>query len=204
MNKNELVDAVAARIGDKRTATAAVEAVLDTVTRAIVAGERVALSGFGVFERVERGARSARNPATGATVDVAATSVPRFRAGQTLKAVVSGKRELPPVPEAPVVLPAPARAPRTAAPTASAGQPPPSSDATVAPAGAAVDDAPGGTGSSQGEGKSKGKEKGGTGSAKQTSSGKKDGAGKKDAAAKSKKASSGKKDPSGKKARTGK
>lgn len=131
MNKNELIDAVAGRIGDRRTAAAAVEAVLDVVGRTIAGGERVALSGFGVFEKVDRGARSARNPATGGTVEVAATSVPRFRAGTTLKAVVSGKRELPPVAEPDSERRAPARPRRTPAATASRSATPQPSDATA-------------------------------------------------------------------------
>lgn len=95
MNKAELIEAVAGKVGDRRTAMTAVEAVLSTVQRTLVAGERVALSGFGVFEKVERAARTARNPATGAPVQLAATSVPRFRAGQGFKDVVSGARTLP-------------------------------------------------------------------------------------------------------------
>ena len=66
MNKADLIEALAERLGDKKAATAAVEAVVDTVTRAVVKGEKVAIAGFGVFERVERAARTARNPATGA------------------------------------------------------------------------------------------------------------------------------------------
>ena len=91
MNKQQLVDAVGERLGDRRTAAAAVEAVLDTVTGALADGERVALFGFGVFERVDRAARTARNPATGGTVEVPATSVPRFRPGQGLKDAVNGR-----------------------------------------------------------------------------------------------------------------
>lgn len=110
MNKSELVESIAERLGDRRAAGAAVEAVLDTIMRSLAAGEKVALSGFGVFEKVDRAARSARNPATGAPVSLAATSVPRFRAGQVLKAVVSGERELP----AEAKPTAPPRAPRVA------------------------------------------------------------------------------------------
>ena len=90
MNKQQLVDAVGERLGDRRTAAAAVDAVLDTVTGALADGERVALFGFGVFERVERAARTARNPSTGGTVEVPATAVPRFRPGQGLKDAVGG------------------------------------------------------------------------------------------------------------------
>ena len=90
MNKQQLVDAVGERLGDRRTAATAGAAVLDTVTGALADGEKVALFGFGVFERVERAARTARNPSTGGTVEVPATAVPRFRPGQGLKDAVSG------------------------------------------------------------------------------------------------------------------
>ena len=91
MNRTELVDAVGERLGDRRTAAVAVEAVLDAVTTALSDGQKVSLFGFGVFEKVERAARTARNPATGGTVEVPATAVPRFRAGQALKDAVNGR-----------------------------------------------------------------------------------------------------------------
>ena len=91
MNKQQLIDAVGERLGDRRTAATAVDAVLDTLTTSLAEGERVALFGFGVFEKVDRAARTARNPATGGTVDVPATSVPRFRPGQALKDAVNGR-----------------------------------------------------------------------------------------------------------------
>lgn len=95
MNKQQLVDAVGERLGDRKTAAVAVEAVLETVTGALAEGERVSLFGFGVFEKVDRAARTARNPSTGGTVEVPATSVPRFRAGQALKDAVSGRSSRP-------------------------------------------------------------------------------------------------------------
>ena len=91
MNKQQLIDAVGERLGDRRTAATAVDAVLDTVTTSLAEGERVALFGFGVFEKVDRAARTARNPSTGGTVEVPATSVPRFRPGQALKDAVGGR-----------------------------------------------------------------------------------------------------------------
>ncbi len=95
MNKSELIDALADRLGvGKREAQVAVEEILDTITRAIVAGEKVAITGFGIFEKVERGARVARNPRTGATVRVKKTHVPKFRPGAELKAFVSGAKKL--------------------------------------------------------------------------------------------------------------
>ena len=91
MNKAELIDSIAARLGDnKKAAGEAVEAVIDTITRTVAKGEKVAITGFGIFEKVERAARIARNPATGARVKVKKTSVPKFRPGTQLKAVVSG------------------------------------------------------------------------------------------------------------------
>jgi DNA-binding protein HU-beta len=95
VNKAELIDSIAARLGDnKKAASEAVEAVIDTITRTVARGEKVAITGFGIFEKVERAARIARNPATGARVKVKKTSVPKFRPGTQLKAVVSGAVKL--------------------------------------------------------------------------------------------------------------
>ncbi|MCW2667823.1 MAG: DNA-binding protein, partial [Frankiales bacterium] len=98
MNKAELIEAVTDRVGDKRAAGVAVEAVLEAITRAVAQGEKVALSGFGVFEKVDRAARTARNPGTGAVVKVKKTSVPKFRPGTGFKQAVSGARKLPALP----------------------------------------------------------------------------------------------------------
>ena len=95
MNKAELIDAVADRLeADKRAAANAVEAFLDTITRAVASGEKVAITGFGVFEKQVRKARTGRNPRTGAVVKIKATAVPKFRAGGTFKEVVSGAKKL--------------------------------------------------------------------------------------------------------------
>jgi DNA-binding protein HU-beta len=93
VNKAELIEAISEKIGDKRTAALAVEAVLEAVTGAVARGEKVALAGFGVFEKIDRKARIGRNPATGATVKIAKTSVPKFRPGQGFKDVVSGAKK---------------------------------------------------------------------------------------------------------------
>lgn len=96
MNKAQLIDLLAQRMGgDKRSASAAVEGVVDIVVRTVQAGENVTITGFGVFEKRSRAARVARNPRTGETVRVAPTSVPSFRPGTNFKAVVSGAAELP-------------------------------------------------------------------------------------------------------------
>jgi DNA-binding protein HU-beta len=93
MNKRELVDEIAERLGDKKSATDAVNAVLDTIQSAVAAGDKVAITGFGVFEKSERPARTARNPATGATIQVPKSSVPKFRAGADFKALVNGDKK---------------------------------------------------------------------------------------------------------------
>ena len=95
MNKAQLVEAIADKVGGRQQAADAVDAVLDAIVRAVVAGERVSVTGFGSFEKVERPARYARNPQTGERVRVRKTSVPRFRAGQGFKDLVSGTKKLP-------------------------------------------------------------------------------------------------------------
>src|SRR5205807_7284209 len=91
VNSAELIDQIRDRLGvDKRAAENAVDVVLDTIQRAVAAGEKVAITGFGVFEKVERAARTGRNPRTGAEVKIKKTSVPKFRHGKQFKGVVSG------------------------------------------------------------------------------------------------------------------
>jgi DNA-binding protein HU-beta len=95
VNRAELIDSIRVRRGmDKKTAEGAVDAVLDTIQRAVARGERVAITGFGVFEKVDRAARTGRNPRTGETVRVKKTSVPKFRPGTQFKGVVSGTIKL--------------------------------------------------------------------------------------------------------------
>jgi DNA-binding protein HU-beta len=101
VNRAELIDAIRDRLGvEKRTAEHAVDAVLDTIQRAVARGEKVAITGFGVFEKVERAARTGRNPRTGETVKVKKTSVPKFRPGTQFKGVVSGAVKLSKVADA--------------------------------------------------------------------------------------------------------
>jgi DNA-binding protein HU-beta len=96
LNRKELVDSI-----QKHTsvARADVDKVLGSLIQhtqvAVKKGERVALVGFGTFERQDRKARTARNPRSGAPVKVKATKVPRFRAGQGFKDVVAGKAAAP-------------------------------------------------------------------------------------------------------------
>ncbi len=96
MNKAQLVDELAARYdGNRKAAQQALESVLDVIMRSVVKGEKVVITGFGAFEKVERAARYARNPRTGDRVRMKKTSVPKFRPGTELKAVVSGAKKLP-------------------------------------------------------------------------------------------------------------
>lgn len=95
VNKAQLVEAVAEQLGGRKAAAEAVDAVLDTMVRAVVAGDRVSVTGFGTFEKVDRSARFARNPQTGEKVKVKKTAVPRFRPGQGFKDLVSGSKKLP-------------------------------------------------------------------------------------------------------------
>jgi DNA-binding protein HU-beta len=96
LNRKELVDAI-----QKHTAVARadVDRVLGSLIQhtqvAVKKGDRVSLVGFGTFERQDRKARTARNPRSGEPVKVKATKVPRFRAGQGFKDVVSGKATAP-------------------------------------------------------------------------------------------------------------
>ena len=96
MNKSQLIDALATRFeGNKKAASHALESVLDTITREVAKGEKVAITGFGSFEKRVREARWVRNPQTGARIKAKKTSVPKFTAGADLKNVVSGAKKLP-------------------------------------------------------------------------------------------------------------
>ena len=65
VNKAELIEALATRLGDRKSAAAALDAVISEVESAVTKGDRVAITGFGVFEKRARNARTARNPRTG-------------------------------------------------------------------------------------------------------------------------------------------
>ena len=95
MNKAQLIEALSERLGDKKAAGAAVDGLVDVIVRTVNKGEKVNITGFGVFEKRARAARTARNPRTGETVKVKKTTVPAFRAGTTFKDVVSGAKKLP-------------------------------------------------------------------------------------------------------------
>jgi DNA-binding protein HU-beta len=90
VNKSDLVSRLAARLdGDRRTAIAAVNGVLDEIEQSLARGERVSLPGFGTFDRRERPPRAGRNPATGEPIQIGASVAPVFRAGAGLRQRVS-------------------------------------------------------------------------------------------------------------------
>lgn len=119
MNKAELIEALATRLGDRRTAGTALDAVLAEVQSAVTKGEKVSITGFGVFEKRVRAARMARNPRTGEAVRVKKTSVPAFRPGSGFKEMVASGR-VPKDLKAPTKKAAPAKkaAAKKAAPAA--------------------------------------------------------------------------------------
>ena len=102
MNKAGLIEALSVHYdGSKTEAAKALNAVVSTITYKTAAGEKVSITGFGVFEKVHRSARVVRNPRTGERKQAEATAIPRFRAGTDLKAYVAGEKEVPPVEDGP-------------------------------------------------------------------------------------------------------
>ena len=90
MNRTELVAAVAEKTGlTKKDAERVVCATMDTITESLVKGEKVQISGFGIFEVKEREARVGRNPRTKESIQIPASRQPAFKASKTLKDAVS-------------------------------------------------------------------------------------------------------------------
>lgn len=93
MNKSELIEAIAKSADlTKVDAEKALSAAIATVVKTVAKGDSVTLVGFGTFKPSKRAARTGRNPATGAVLKIAATTVPRFTAGATFKTAVAGKK----------------------------------------------------------------------------------------------------------------
>lgn len=93
MNKNELVTSIADRLDlPKKQVEDVLDAFTDTVGDTLRRGERIALTGFGTFERRDRAARTAQNPQTGERMKVKAKKVPAFKPGQGLKDAVATSR----------------------------------------------------------------------------------------------------------------
>ena len=90
MNKTELIAAVAEKAGlTKKDAERALNAAFDAITASLVAGDKVQVSGFGIFEAKKREARTGRNPRTKETIQIPATRLPAFKASKTLKDAVA-------------------------------------------------------------------------------------------------------------------
>ncbi|MDD5923300.1 MAG: HU family DNA-binding protein [Clostridia bacterium] len=90
MNKSELIAAVAQKSElSKKDAEKAVAALFETITDSLVAGEKVSVAGFGVFEQRVRAARTGSNPRTKEKIEIAESKVPAFKAGKALKDAVN-------------------------------------------------------------------------------------------------------------------
>jgi len=90
MNKSELIDSIADGAGlSKADAKRALDAFIDSTGSALKKGDKVALVGFGTFSVSKRSARSGRNPQTGATIQIAAKNVVKFKAGADLSGSVN-------------------------------------------------------------------------------------------------------------------
>lgn len=89
MNKQEIVAKIAKEAGlTKTSAAAAVDSLIDGITKALKKGDSVSFVGFGTFKTSHRKARTARNPQTGAPIKIAKRRVPKFAAGKALKQAV--------------------------------------------------------------------------------------------------------------------
>ena len=93
MNKSELVEVAAKEAGiTKAAADKALSAIIGAVVKTVTQGESVTLVGFGTFKSAKRAARTGKNPKTGATLKIPATTVPKFTAGTAFKASVAAKK----------------------------------------------------------------------------------------------------------------
>jgi DNA-binding protein HU-beta len=91
MNKTELVNAIAQKTGQTATSVGETLSAFESViTEAVASGDKVQLPGFLTFDRAERAARTGRNPATGAEINIPAATVPRVKPGKTFKDAVGG------------------------------------------------------------------------------------------------------------------
>ena len=90
MNKTELIAAVAEKAGlTKKDTERVINATVDAITESLVKGDKVQISGFGIFEVKNREARTGRNPQTGETIEIAASRLPAFKAGKAMKDAVA-------------------------------------------------------------------------------------------------------------------
>ncbi len=91
MKKDEFVQAIADSADlSKADADRALKAVVDTITSGVASGQKIQIPGLGTFEPRERSAREGRNPQTGETIQIAATTTPGFKAATAFKQAVAG------------------------------------------------------------------------------------------------------------------
>jgi DNA-binding protein HU-beta len=88
MNKDQLLEAMAGKVGSKKDAGTALDAMVDVITNTLKKDDKVAISGFGVFSVSKRAARAGVNPKTGAKIQIPTMKVPKFKAGKGLKEAV--------------------------------------------------------------------------------------------------------------------
>lgn len=94
MNKAELIETLAAKTEvSKAAAGKSIDALIEIITKTVAKGDDVALIGFGSFKAAKRAARTGKNPKTGETLKIAATTVPKFTAGAAFKAAVAPKKK---------------------------------------------------------------------------------------------------------------
>jgi len=94
MNKSDLIDAIAAGSDlSKAAAGRALDSAIEAITKAVAKGDSVTLVGFGSFKAVKRAARTGKNPKTGATIQIPASTSPKFSAGAAFKAAVATKKK---------------------------------------------------------------------------------------------------------------
>jgi DNA-binding protein HU-beta len=95
MNKSELIEALAAKADlSKAAAGRALDILMEEIVTAVVKGDSVTLVGFGTFKSAARAARDGKNPKTGETIKIKATTVPKFSAGANFKEKVASKGKL--------------------------------------------------------------------------------------------------------------
>lgn len=90
MNKKMLIDVVSEKLGaTKKDTGAALDAIVEAIIEAVAEGQEVNIAGFGKFGVSERAAREGRNPATGETIEIAASKSPKFKAATAFKTAVN-------------------------------------------------------------------------------------------------------------------
>ncbi|MDR0446973.1 MAG: HU family DNA-binding protein [Oscillospiraceae bacterium] len=93
MNKTELMVKISETTGlSKKDSERALEAAIDTIVDSLIAGEKVQLSGFGIFDVKDRAARIGRNPKTKEIINIPPTKIPQFKPGKALRDVIASSK----------------------------------------------------------------------------------------------------------------